>query len=138
MIRIKKGLDLPITGSPEQSVSAGGAVTQVALIGPDYVGMKPTMAVQEGDRVKKGQVVFTDKKTEGVQFTAPASGIVKAVNRGERRKFLSLVIEIDGDDEETFASYSHEQLASLTADQVQDNLVASGLWYRLLGAAGDG
>ena len=131
MIRIKKGLDLPITGSPEQSVSAGGAVTQVALIGPDYVGMKPTMAVQEGDRVKKGQVVFTDKKTEGVQFTAPASGIVKAVNRGERRKFLSLVIEIDGDDEETFASYSQEQLASLTAGQVQDNLVASGLWTAL-------
>ncbi len=131
MIRIKKGLDLPITGSPEQSVSAGGAVTQVALIGPDYVGMKPTMAVQEGDRVKKGQVVFTDKKTEGVQFTAPASGIVKAVNRGERRKFLSLVIEIDGDDEETFASYSQEQLASLTADQVQDNLVSSGLWTAL-------
>ena len=131
MIRIKKGLDLPITGSPEQSVSAGGAVTQVALIGPDYVGMKPTMAVQEGDRVKKGQVLFTDKKTEGVQFTAPASGTVKAINRGERRLFLSLVIEVDGDEEETFASYPVDQLAGLSADQVQDNLVASGLWTTL-------
>ncbi|MEK9711783.1 MAG: Na(+)-translocating NADH-quinone reductase subunit A [Thalassolituus sp.] len=128
MINIKKGLDLPITGNPEQAISDGQKVTQVALIGPDYVGMKPTMAVQEGDRVKKGQVVFTDKKTEGVQYTAPASGVVKAVNRGERRVFLSLVIEIDGNEEETFTSYSADQLGALSAEDVEKNLVASGLW----------
>ena len=64
MINIKKGLDLPITGNPEQTITDGPKVTQVAVMGPDYVGMKPTMAVQEGDRVKKGQVLFTDKKTE--------------------------------------------------------------------------
>lgn len=131
MINIKKGLDLPITGSPEQKISDGAKVTQVAVVGPDYVGMKPTMAVQVGDRVKKGQVVFTDKKTEGVQYTAPASGVVKAVNRGDRRKFLSLVIEIDGSEEETFTSYSADKLSSLTAEQVEENLVASGLWTAL-------
>ncbi|WP_300424948.1 Na(+)-translocating NADH-quinone reductase subunit A [Thalassolituus sp.] len=131
MINIKKGLDLPITGSPEQKISDGAKVTQVAVVGPDYVGMKPTMAVQVGDRVKKGQVVFTDKKTEGVQYTAPASGVVKAVNRGDRRKFLSLVIEIDGNEEETFTSYSADKLSSLTAEQVEENLVASGLWTAL-------
>lgn len=131
MINIKKGLDLPITGSPEQKISAGKSVTEVALVGPDFVGMKPTMAVQAGDRVKKGQVVFTDKKTEGVQYTAPASGVVKAVNRGDRRKFLSVVIEIDGNDEETFTSYSADKLGTLTADQVEANLVASGLWTSL-------
>lgn len=131
MIKIKKGLDLPITGSPEQSVSPGKTVTQVALLGPDYVGMKPTMVVQEGDRVKKGQVIFTDKKTEGVQFTAPAAGIVKAINRGARRVFLSLVIDIDGDEEETFEHYSSDQLASLSREAIQTNLVASGLWTAL-------
>jgi len=62
MINIKKGLDLPITGTPEQVISDSAKVTEVALVGPDYVGMKPTMAVQVGDRVKKGQVIFTDKK----------------------------------------------------------------------------
>lgn len=131
MISIRKGLDLPITGNPQQVISAGKSVTQVALIGPDYVGMKPTMLVAEGDRVKKGQVVFTDKKTEGVQYTAPASGVVKAINRGDRRVFLSLVIEIDGEEEETFQSYAPEQLATLTAADVQNNLVASGLWTAL-------
>ena len=131
MIKVKKGLDLPITGSPEQTISAGPKITQVALVGPDYVGMKPTMAVQDGDRVKKGQVIFTDKKTEGVQYTAPASGVVKAVNRGERRVFQSLVIEIDGNDEETFTSYSADQLVKLSADDVEKNLIASGLWTLL-------
>lgn len=131
MIKIKKGLDLPITGNPEQVISAGQKVTQVALLGADYHGMKPTMLVQEGDRVKKGQVIFTDKKTEGVQFTAPASGVVKAINRGERRVFLSLVIDVEGDEEVTFNRYETTKLASLSADEVQDNLVQSGLWTAL-------
>jgi len=131
MINIRKGLDLPITGTPEQVISAGRAVTQVAVLGADYVGMKPTMAVQEGDRVKKGQVLFTDKKTEGVQYTAPAAGVVKAINRGERRVFQSVVIDVDGADEETFQSYAPQQLSSLSADDVQTNLVNSGLWTAL-------
>ena len=131
MINIKKGLDLPITGSPEQKISDGPKVTQVAVVGPDFVGMKPTMAVQEGDRVKKGQVVFTDKKTDGVQYVAPASGVVKAINRGERRVLLSVVIEIDGNDEETFDSYPADKLATLSAGDIEKNLVASGLWTTL-------
>jgi Na+-transporting NADH:ubiquinone oxidoreductase subunit A len=131
MIKIKKGLDLPITGAPEQTITSGQSVTEVAVIGADYVGMKPTMAVRDGDRVKKGQVLFTDKKTEGVQYTAPGAGVVKAVNRGDRRKFLSVVIELDGHDEEVFASYAADKLSSLSADDVQANLVNSGLWTAL-------
>src|SRR5690554_7725518 len=123
MIKIKKGLDLPITGEPKQTIVDGPKVTQVALVGPDYIGMKPTLLVQEGDRVKKGQAVFTDKKTEGVQYTAPAAWVLKSINRGERRVFLSMVIELDGDEVETFQSYPSDQLSSLTADQVQENLV---------------
>lgn len=131
MIKITKGLDLPITGEPKQKIAEGQKVTQVAIVGPDYIGMKPTLLVQEGDRVKKGQAVFTDKKTEGVQYTAPAAGVVKSINRGVRRVFLSMVIELDGEEEETFQSYPSDQLSSLTADQVQENLVNSGLWTTL-------
>ncbi|WP_328184970.1 Na(+)-translocating NADH-quinone reductase subunit A [Marinobacter sp. OP 3.4] len=128
MINIKKGLDLPISGAPEQTISEGKPVRHVALIGFDYNGMKPTMEVKEGDRVKRGSLLFTDKKTEGVRYTAPAAGVVKEINRGERRVFQSLVIEIDGDEAETFARYSGADLASLERQQVVDNLVESGLW----------
>ncbi len=65
MIEIKNGLDLPIGGRPEQRIEDGRHVRNVALIGDDYPGMKPTMAVREGDTVKRGQLLFTDKKKRG-------------------------------------------------------------------------
>ena len=75
MTSIKQGLDLPILGSPEQHIEAAKPVSKVALLGDDYVGMRPTMLVAEGDRVAKGQPLFEDKKNPGVLFTAPASGL---------------------------------------------------------------
>ncbi|MCK9238058.1 MAG: Na(+)-translocating NADH-quinone reductase subunit A [Thiopseudomonas sp.] len=131
MIKIKRGLDLPMVGAPERRIEAAQKVRNVAVIGFDYNGMKPTMQVQEGDRVKLGQVLFSDKKTPGVNFTSPGAGVVKAVNRGERRVFQSVVIELDGDEQETFAQYSVEQLASLEEQQIRDNLQQSGLWTAL-------
>lgn len=131
MIKIKQGLDLPITGAPEQSITDGPAVDSVAVVGFDYVGMKPTMAVKVGDRVKLGQVIFSDKKTEGVNYTAPGAGVVKAINRGDRRALQSVVIELDGDDAVEFNKYSANELSGLTREQVQDNLVNSGLWTAL-------
>ena len=57
MIKIKRGLDLPISGAPEQSIAEGNAARSVALIGFDYIDMRPTMQVAEGDRVALGQVL---------------------------------------------------------------------------------
>ncbi|MFP3427154.1 NADH:ubiquinone reductase (Na(+)-transporting) subunit A, partial [Pseudoalteromonas sp. SIMBA_162] len=95
MIEVKRGLDLPIAGAPEQRIEDAQPVRRVAILGVDYVGMKPTMEVREGDKVKQGQLLFTDKKTPGVRYTAPAAGTVVEINRGEKRKLLSVVIEID-------------------------------------------
>ncbi|MDC0279203.1 NADH:ubiquinone reductase (Na(+)-transporting) subunit A, partial [bacterium] len=86
MTSIKQGLDLPILGSPEQHIEAARPVTKVAIVGDDYVGMRPTMLVAEGDQVAVGQAVFEDKKNPGVLFTAPAAGEIISVNRGEKRR----------------------------------------------------
>lgn len=128
MITIKKGLDLPISGVPRQEISTGQPVRTVALVGYDYHGMKPTMLVREGDRVKLGQPVFTDKKNEGVTFTSPGSGVVKAINRGARRVFQSLVIELEGNDAETFDATPADQFGSLSVDDLRQRLIQSGLW----------
>ena len=128
MITIKKGLDLPITGVPRQEISAGRTVNTVALIGYDYHGMKPTMLVREGDTVKKGQPVFSDKKNPGVVFTAPAAGVVKNINRGQRRVFQSLEITVQGDDFVEFKKYSEQEQAQLSGDEVAAHLVETGLW----------
>ena len=131
MIKIKRGLDLPITGSPEQRIEDARSVRSVAVIGFDYHGMKPTMAVQEGDRVKLGQILFSDKKTEGVVYTAPASGVVSAINRGEKRVLQSVVIDVEGDEQVTFDAHNAGQLSTLDGQKIRDQLVESGLWTAL-------
>jgi Na+-transporting NADH:ubiquinone oxidoreductase subunit A len=128
---IKKGLDLPITGEPKQVIEDGNAVKSVAILGMDYVGMKPTMMVSEGDTVKLGQILFSDKKNPGVNFTSPGAGVVKAINRGAKRVLQSVVIELQGNAEESFAKYDESKLNGLTAEQVKENLLASGLWTSL-------
>ncbi|MBN6063823.1 Na(+)-translocating NADH-quinone reductase subunit A [Aggregatibacter actinomycetemcomitans] len=128
MITIKKGLDLPIAGKPEQVIRDGNAVSEVALLGEEYVGMRPSMKVREGDVVKKGQVLFEDKKNPGVVFTAPAGGTITAIHRGEKRVLQSVVINIEGDDALSFDKYPVAELSTLTIAQVCKNLQESGLW----------
>ncbi|MEY7956158.1 Na(+)-translocating NADH-quinone reductase subunit A [Enterobacter hormaechei] len=131
MFRIRKGLDLPISGVPEQHVTTGASIHHVAIVGDDYVGMRPAMLVQEGDRVIKGQALFEDKKNPGVMFTAPASGTVAAIHRGERRVLQSVVIQIEGDEKREFARFDAADLATLSHDAVQTQLLESGLWTAL-------
>ncbi len=131
MIKIKRGLDLPLAGAPEQRIEPARAVRSVAVLGCDYHGMKPTMAVQVGDRVKLGQVLFSDKKNPGVHFTAPGAGVVSAIHRGEQRVLQSVVIDLEGDDAVEFARYDAAQLPALDPQAVRDNLQQSGLWTAL-------
>jgi len=129
MIKIKRGLDLPIAGEPRQDIGQGPAIRSVAILGGDYVGMKPTMEVREGDAVKKGQVIFTDKKCEGVKYTAPAAGTIKAVHRGAKRVLLSVEIEVaDKEESVSFKQYSADELSGLQAAAVREQLIDSGVW----------
>ncbi len=127
-IKINKGLDIPISGPPQQTISDGNEIITAALLGPDYVDLKPGMRVREGEQVKLGQTLFIDKQNPGVQFTSPGSGKVIAINRGQRRVLQSVVIMLEGDAEERFDAASPDQLGTLGAQQVRDMLIASGLW----------
>lgn len=130
-IKIKKGLDIPLAGSPEQRIDAGADVSSVALLGPDTHDLKPRMLVAEGDRVKLGQPLYEDKDNPGVVFTSPGSGTVAAVNRGHRRVLQSVVIKLEGDDAVEFKRYGSGEFKDLEREAVRDNLVASGLWTAL-------
>lgn len=129
LIKITKGLDLPITGEPEQLIyNDAGTPGSVALTGPDYVGLKPSLKVSEGARVKLGEVLFSDKNDPKVVFTSPGAGVVKSINRGDKRVLQSVVIELNGRDEIRFSSWRPDQILQLSREQVRDNLLASGLW----------
>lgn len=130
-IRLKKGLDIPLAGEPIQEVAEDKIPGTVALVGPDFVGLKPRLEVNAGDRVKLGQPLFSNKKTPGVRYTSPGSGKVVAVNRGEKRVFLSVVVELDGSEEVTFPSFSGEELLSLDRRRAVEVLLESGQWTAL-------
>lgn len=129
-ITINRGLDLPIGGKASQNVTDGRQIQHIALLGDDYIGMKPTMLVAEGDRVVSGQALFNDKKNEGVVFTAPGSGQVVAINRGAKRKFESLVIKLEGDEAVSFCEPDTAP-DSLEPKAIREMLVKSGLWCGL-------
>jgi len=132
MHTIKRGLDLPIAGTPVQTIEEGPAVTRVALLGADYVGLKPTMLVQPGDEVLRGQPVFEDKKAPGVRYAAPAAGRVAAIHRGDKRAFVSLVIDVSAQDgpqaQLAFAGWKGAPPAEGDGAGLRALLLESGLW----------
>ena len=107
--KVSKGLNIPISGNINPDKKNSVSVRNVALLGEDYHGLKPTMLVKEGNVVIKGQNLFEDKKNPGVKFTSPVSGKIVEINRGERRSFLSMVIEknLNSTSEVTSVSYTH-------------------------------
>lgn len=129
MFTIHKGLDLPLAGQPEQVIYESRQIRTVALLGGDYHGLKPGMQVHVGDRVQRGQTLFIDKNYPAIQYTAPASGVVSAINRGAQRVFQSLVIEVmDNLPALSFPRWDEAALLGLDTATVKQQLLTSGLW----------
>lgn len=132
------GLDLPLTGAPGTTLEDGRPVHRVALLAEDYVGMRPRLHVQEGESVVRGQLLFEDRKTEGVRYTSPAAGRISAIHRGEKRAFQSIVIELDDRElsgsepaQVTLKGLPSRGANSLSSDEVRELLLNSGLWTAL-------
>lgn len=133
--QLKRGLDLPLAGDPEQVIHQAARVSRIGVLGADQVGLKPTFHVQPGERVLRGQLLFGDKARPGVRHTAAAAGVVRALHRGDRRAFEALVIEVEDDDaadaQAPFVSYTGSNPEQLSADDVRALLLESGLWCAL-------
>lgn len=123
---LKRGLDLPIGGAAESGPVNPAPVSTVALLGADYIGLKPRLAVAEGDIVARGAPVLADKDNPDAQITSPVSGRVKAINRGARRKLISVVIEVDDSAAEPVDFSAVGDIA--TVEGLVERLCASGLW----------
>ncbi len=134
--RCKKGLDLPVAGVPDPSRSDPKRVTRVALLGADYVGAKPRPRVQEGDHVRRGDLIVEDAKNPGVLFVAPGGGRIAQVHRGAKRALQSVVIELDDDEADApdskrkFDTFA-DGAADRDTDSVRALLIESGLWTTL-------
>lgn len=123
---LKKGLDLPIEGAPGSEIVDGPVLQRVAILGADYIGLKPRLAVEEGDVVAAGAPILAHKDSPEAPITAPASGRIKAINRGARRRLISVEIELDDTAAEP-VDFSQVGDAS-TAEGLAEKLCAAGMW----------
>lgn len=129
-IRIRHGLDIPISGTPEQSAYPGPPIQHVALSGLDYPGLKPKLLVAPGDTVGLGQALVVDKRDPAVQYTSPGQGTVVAANRGARRILETIVIRLEesGLPDLSFDALTDEEIRRLDRGSVASRLHESGLW----------
>jgi len=129
-IRIRKGIDVPVRGEPEQVVYPGQPVRRVALCGLDYVGLRPRVLVNEGDAVGLGQPLWQDKRDPAVCYPSPGRGVVTTINRGARRVLESVVVSLQdsGAPDVRFAPLTARQIDKLDRDRIAERLLRSGLW----------
>jgi len=123
--KLKKGFDIRLSGSAKRVT--GGEVTS-ELYGvrpPDFPGLIPKLSLRPGDRVKAGTTLFVDKIRPEVRFASPVSGILRAVNRGEQRRILEVVVEREGDEYEDFGK---ADVTRLSREEIKQKLLMSGLW----------
>ncbi|PRY76598.1 Na+-transporting NADH:ubiquinone oxidoreductase subunit A [Yoonia maritima] len=122
---LHKGLNISIAGAPREDVETAPAVQTVAILGDDYIGLKPRLTVAEGDSVVAGTPIFTHKDTPQVQVVSPVAGRIKAINRGARRKLISVEIQVEGDAAPVDFSTVGD---ATTADGLAERLCSAGLW----------
>ncbi len=135
--QIRKGLDLPLSGEPAQTITPGPQIFRVALMADDFQGFKPRVRVEIGQEVRRGELLCEDAGVPGVRHTAPGAGRVESINRGPRRVLHSIVLQLSEgeqqgapteDELEVFATRARANSDALGPTEVRDLLVESGAW----------
>ena len=127
LIKIKKGLQIPLLGASEE-VLRGGVTSEFVRICPrDFHGITPKPLIKVGDKVKAGDALFYAKDHEEMLFASPVSGVVNAIERGEKRRILNFEIKADSTIE--YVDYGVKNVESLTSDEVKSSLLSAGLWF---------
>ena len=126
VITLKKGLDIQLKGEAEKVVQPAGKLTSCALKPTDFRALTPKLMVKAGDAVKAGDVLFVDKAHPEIKFTTPVSGTIEAVNRGERRKLLEVVVKADA--ETQYKDFGKAEISDLNREEIINRLLDSGAW----------
>ncbi len=127
--KISKGFDVKVLGNPEPVIEELGGQTRFAVYPGEFAGIKPRLQVKVGDRVKRGQVLFFNKRMDRTLFRAPCCGTISAINLGARRFPVEILIDADVNEEsETFKSYTTESILQASRDELTTHLLDSGLW----------
>ena len=130
IITLRKGLDINLEGKPAATTLDAPAAAEYALSPLDFEGVTPKLLVKAGDPVKAGTPLFFNKYNERILFTSPVSGTVAAVNRGEKRKVLSVTVTPDA--QQSYEEFAKPDLKQASRDELIELLLKAGLWPMLM------
>ena len=130
IIKLKRGLDIQLLGAAEKTLSKLPMAAHYAVVPSDYIGVTPKLLVKVGDVVMAGTPLFFDKNNPEVLFVSPVSGVVDAVNRGDKRKILEIVVTPDANQE--YKQFEIQDLAKASRQEVIDTILNSGLWPMMI------
>lgn len=125
VIKLRKGLDVNLKGKAAKEEFQVKKPAVYALMPDDFTGMKPKVVVKENDVVKVGDSLFVDKNHPEIKFVSPVSGRVTMVERGDRRKVLSVRVEADA--EQQYVDFGKKNVGQMTAQEVKDPSSGIGL-----------
>ena len=129
-IKLRKGLDIKLAGVAEKVVENAPMAASYAVSPLDYENVTPKLLVKVGDKVEAGSALFFDKNNPRILFTSPVSGVVSAINRGEKRKLLNVAVEPD--QEQVYKALPMVDVAKAEREEIVEMLLASGLWTRIV------
>ena len=132
IFNLKKGLNIPVLGIPEQIIQGEKKPKSVAVLGPDYIGLKPKMLVTVGDKVKRGSPLFCHKDYPEILYVSPCKGKVKVINRGDKRVLLSVVIDVESISDKGINITKTHYNEKSQEQFVKKCLFDSGLWTSFL------
>ncbi|MFI3298441.1 MAG: Na(+)-translocating NADH-quinone reductase subunit A [Rikenellaceae bacterium] len=129
VIKIKRGLDIKLVGEAEKVLKKAASSTLFAMTPDEFIGVVPKLLVAEGDSVQVGTPIFFDKAHPEVLFASPVAGVVKGINRGEKRKILNITIETAVEQ----SAVKFEKLpSSASAQQVKERILGAGYWPMIM------
>ena len=129
-IKLCKGLDIKLVGKAEARVENAPMAKSYAVSPLDYENVTPKLLVKVGDKVEAGSALFFDKNNPRILFTSPVSGVVSAINRGEKRKLLNVAIEPDA--AQVYKQMTMADVAKADRSAIVEMLLESGLWTRIV------
>ena len=129
-IKLRKGLDINLAGKAEAILESAPMAKSYAVSPLDYENVTPKLLVKVGDKVEVGTALFFDKNNPRILFTSPVSGVVSAINRGEKRKLLNVAVEPD--QQQTVKELKVVDAAKAERSEIVEMLLQSGLWTRIV------
>ena len=127
VIKLRKGLDINLKGKASKDVALQVSETdEYALVPEAFVGVTPKVVVREGDHVNAGDALFVNKACPEVKFASPVSGVVTAIERGDRRKVLCIKVKADA--KQTSTDFGKKIVDEMDGDAIKQALLEAGLF----------